>query len=78
MVMDTIIVKPRNQEELIRVSTMLRQMDIRSKVVSTEKERKKKAKQEFLDSLPGRLKEVELHMQGKIELQSWDELVKEI
>ncbi len=53
-------------------------MDIGSRIVSEEKERKKKAKQEFLDSLPGRLKEVELHMQGKIELKSWDEIVKEL
>jgi hypothetical protein len=76
--MDTIIVKPRNQEELTLVSTLLKRMDISSRIVSAEKERKKKAKQEFLDSLPARLKEVELHMQGKIELQSWDELLKEL
>jgi hypothetical protein len=76
--MDTIIVLPRNQEELTRVSTMLRQMDIRSKLVNTEKERKKKAKKEFLDSLPGRLKEVELHMEGKIELQDARDLLNEI
>lgn len=76
--MDTIIVKPRNQEELALVSTILKRMDIRAKVVSGEKERKKKAKEAFLDSLPERLKQVELHMQGKIELQSWDEVVKEL
>jgi hypothetical protein len=78
MVMDTIIVKPRNQEELTLVSTLLKRMDIRSRVVSAEKERKKKAKQEFLDSLPARLNEVELHMQGKIELQDARALLDEI
>lgn len=78
MDMDTIIVKPRNQEELTLVSTILRRMDIRSKVISAEKERKKKAKQEFLNSLPARLKEVELHMEGKIELQDARELLNEL
>jgi hypothetical protein len=76
--MDTIIVKPRNQEEFTLVSTLLKRMDIRSKVVSAEKERKKKAKQEFLDSFPARIKEMELHMQGKIELPSWDEVIKDL
>jgi hypothetical protein len=76
--MDTILVKPRNKEELDLVQTLLKRMDIRAQVISAEKARKKKAKQEFLDSLPERLKQVELHMQGKIELPTWDEALKEL
>jgi hypothetical protein len=76
--MDTIIVKPRNQEELTLVSMLLKRMDISSRVVSVEKDRKKKAKQVFLDSLPERLKDVELHMQGKIELPDARDLLREI
>jgi hypothetical protein len=74
--MDTIIVKPRNQKELKLVNTFLKGLDIQSKVVSAEKVRKRKAKEAFLNSIPERLKEVELHMQGKIELPTWDEVVK--
>ncbi|MCU0388644.1 MAG: hypothetical protein MUE71_08570 [Chitinophagaceae bacterium] len=76
--MDTILVKPRNKEELDLVQTLLKRMDIRAQVVSAEKARKKKAKQEFLDSLPERLKQVELHMQGKIELPDARDLLREI
>jgi hypothetical protein len=76
--MDTILVKPRNKEELDFVQTLLKRMDIRAQVVSAEKARKKKAKQEFLDSLPGRLKQVELHMQSKIELPDARDLLHEI
>ncbi len=76
--MDTILVKPRNQKEFLLVSAMLDKMDIRSRVIQADKERKRKAKQALLDSLPERLKQVELHMQGKIELPSWDEVVKDL
>jgi hypothetical protein len=76
--MDTILVKPRNKEEMDFVQTLLKRMDIRAQVVSAEKARKKKAKQDFLDSLPDRLKQVELHMQGKIELPDARDLLHEI
>lgn len=76
--MDTLLVKPRNKEELAFVNQLLKRLDIRVSVLSGEKERKKKAKQEFLDSLPGRLKEVEMHMQGKIELQDARDLLNEL
>jgi hypothetical protein len=76
--MDTIIVRPRNQKELKLINTFLRGLDIQSKVVSGEKFRKRKAKEAFLNSIPERLKEVELHLQGKIELPTWDEVVKEL
>jgi hypothetical protein len=76
--MDTIIVKPRNQKEFKMVNSFLKGMDIQSKVISAEKVRKRKAKEAFLNSIPQRLKEVELHMQGKIELPAWDDVLKDL
>ena len=76
--MDTLLVKPRNQEELDLVQTLLKRMDIRAQVLSAEKARKKKAKKALLDSLPERLRQVELHMQGKIELPDARDLLHEI
>ena len=72
--METILVKPRNKEELELVSSILKHMKIRSFVQKKEMAKKKKAKAEFLDSLEGRLKEVQQHVDGKIKLKSWDEL----
>ena len=76
--MDSLVIKPRNKEEFAFVNQLLQRLDIRVKVVNEEKEQKKKAKKQFLDSLPGRLKEVELHMQGKIELPTWDEIKNDL
>ncbi len=76
--MDTIIVKPRNKEELELVSSYLKRKKIRSVVQKKESLKKKKAKVEFLKSLEGRLKEVQLHMEGKIELKDWDEVYKSL
>ena len=73
--MDTIIIKPRNKEELQLVSALMNRMKIPSFIKKTEKE---KAKEEFLNSLPKRLNEVKLHMDGKIKLKSWDQLSKEL
>lgn len=71
--MDTIIIKPRNKEELQLVSALMNRMKIPSFIKKTEK-----AKEEFLNSLPKRLNEVKLHMDGKIKLKSWDQLSKEL
>jgi hypothetical protein len=76
--MDTIIVRPRNQKELKLINTFLKERDLRSEVISAEKVRKRKAKEALLKSIPERLKEVELHLRGKIELPTWDEVVKEL
>lgn len=76
--MDTIIVKPRNKEELELVSTFLKRKNIRSAVQKKELLKKKKAKAEFLDSLEGRLKEVQQHMEGKIKLKDARALLNEL
>ena len=74
--MDTLLVKPKNRKDLDFVNGLLKRMNVREDIVSTEKQRKPKAKKAFLDSLPGRPKEAELHMQGKIELPTWLEVAK--
>lgn len=76
--METIIVKPRNKQELKLVSVLMSRMKIPSFIQTNEKEKKIKAKEEFLNSLPERLNEVKLHMEGKIKLKSWDELSNEL
>ncbi len=76
--MDTIIVKPRNKEELELVYTFLKHKNIRSSVQKKAHIKKKKAKADFLDSLEGRLKEVQQHMEGKIELKDARALLNEL
>lgn len=72
--MDSILVKPRNKEELDLVSSVLTRMNIKNSIQKTRQMKKKRAKEAFLDSLPERLNEVKLHMEGKLELKSWDEV----
>jgi len=76
--METIIVKPKNKEELELVSTLMKRLNIRVSIQKKEAASKKKAKDNFLKSLPERLKEVKLHTQGKIKLRSWDEMYKDL
>ena len=75
--METILIKPRNKEELQLDSKLMKGMNIKS-VVQKEKPKLTKKEQNFLDSLPKRLKEVQDHMDGKIKLKSWDEVYKEL
>jgi hypothetical protein len=76
--MEAILVKPKNKEEFDAITFMLKKMKINSSIIKKENKAKQKAKQEFLDSLPHRLNEVKLHMQGKIKLKSWDEVYNEL
>jgi hypothetical protein len=76
--MDTIIVKPKNKEELELVFSYLKRKNIRSVLQKKESLKKKKAKAEFLESLEERLKEVQLHMEGKIELKDAREILNEL
>ncbi len=73
--MEPITLEPKNKKELNSIISFLEETKIHS---SLKKEnnltKKRKAKEAFLDSLPQRLNEVKLHMQGKIKLKSWDEL----
>lgn len=78
--METLVVKPRNKEELAFVSDLMKRMNIRTSIQKKEAtvNAKKKAKEDFLNSLPDRLNQVKLHMEGKLKLKSWDELYNEL
>ncbi len=76
--MEAIVVNPRNKDEFELVSKLLKQMKIKSTVVKKSSLAKKNEKEEFLNSLPKRINQVKLHMQGKVKLKSWDDLKKEL
>jgi hypothetical protein len=76
--MESIVVNPRNKDEFELVSKLLKQMKIKSTVVKKSSSAKKNEKEEFLNSLPKRINQVKLHMQGKVKLKSWDDLKKEL
>ena len=50
--METILIKPRNKQELQLVSALMNRMNIRSSIQKSEEEKKKKSKEDFLNSLP--------------------------
>lgn len=76
--METIVVKPKNKEELEFVSTLMKRMNIRSTIQKKDATAKKKAKEDFLNSLPDRLNHVKLHMEGKIKLKDARDLMNEL
>ena len=72
--MEAIVVKVRNKDEFDLVNKLFKQMKIRSTVVKKKPVEKKKEKEAFRNSLPNRLNEVKLHMQGKVKLyMGWTE-----
>ena len=78
--METLVVKPRNKEELAFVADLMKRMNIRTSVQKKElsANAKKKAKEDFLNSLPNRLNQVQLHMEGKIKLKDARDLINEL
>lgn len=74
--METLIVKPKNIEELHFVQTMLNRMRIKSEVKEVNK--KKYLKKEFLDSFERRVEQVNQDLAGEIKLQSLDDFLDEI
>ncbi len=80
--MEKVIVEPRNKKELQLISAYMKRRNIRStvlqRVAKKKKIYKKKAKEDFLNSLEGRLNEVKLHMEGKIKLKDARDLLNEI
>ena len=76
--METITVKPRNKKEFELVSTLMQRMNIPVAMHEKKILAKKKRKEEFLNSLEGRLNEVKLHMEGKIKLRNARDLLNEL
>jgi len=69
-------VKPKNKEELLFVQSVLNRMKIKNEL--REKDLKKHRKQEFLDSLEGRVEELNQAIRGEIELRTLDQFVDEL
>lgn len=76
--MEAILVKPKNKEEFELVFSYLKEMKISSSIQKKETLIKAKTKKDFLDSLPKRLNEVKLHIEGKIKLKEARSLLNEI
>lgn len=74
--MDTLLVKPKDKEELLFVQSVLKRMRVKTEVL--EKSGKKRRKEEFLDSLERSFKDVERAERGEIKLQSLDEFLHEL
>ncbi|TAF97404.1 MAG: hypothetical protein EAZ32_03620 [Cytophagia bacterium] len=70
-----LIVKPRNEEELHFVQSVLNRMKIKNEV--RERNAKKQRKQAFLDSLEGRAEQVNQAMRGEIQLKTLDQFLNE-
>ena len=74
--METVLVQPKNKEELEVVKKFLQQRQIKMEVV--DKKAKQRRKEGFLDSLPGRLQEVERAERGEIKLKNAYDLLDEL
>lgn len=74
--METLIVKPKNIEELHFVQTMLNKMRMKSEV--KEQNKKKQLKKEFLDSFEWRVEQVNQDLAGEIKLKNAFDLLNEL
>ncbi|MCU0327072.1 MAG: hypothetical protein MUF45_17865 [Spirosomaceae bacterium] len=71
-----LIVKPRNEEELLFVQSVLNRMKIKSEL--RERDIKKRRKKEFLDSLEMRAEQVNKAMRGEVKLKNAFDLLNEL
>ncbi len=71
-----LIVKPRNEEELRFVQSVLNRMKIKNELRETDV--KKRRKQEFLDSLEGRVKQLNKAIKGEVKLKNAFDLLNEL
>jgi hypothetical protein len=71
-----LIVKPRNEEELLFVQSVLNRMKIKNEV--REKDVKKRKKQVFLDSLEGRVEQLNQAIRGEVKLKNAFDLLNEL
>ena len=70
--MDTIIVKPRDNNEYKEVITLLRKLKVKTEVY------KERSKNEILKSIEKGSKEAASYLQGKIKLQDAKDLLNEL
>ena len=70
--METIIIKPKSDEELKEVLAVLKKMNVKTEVY------KERTKEEILDSIERGAKEAADYMEGKIELKDAKTLLDEL
>ena len=74
--MESLIVKPRNLEEMQFVQSVLNRMKIKSEVM--EMSEKKRRKKEFLDSFERRVEQINQDLKGEIKLKNAFDLLHEL
>ncbi|WP_040006540.1 DUF2683 family protein [Fibrisoma limi] len=74
--MQTIIVHPKNQEELQFVTQLMKRMKIKAAVIDEQPKQRKK--QEILEGLERSVDQMNAHLRGEIKLRSADELLNEL
>lgn len=75
--MQTVVVRPRNEEELQLVTQLLKRMKINAQVVD-ENTHKRRAKQRVLSDLEKSVEAVNRHTKGTFSLKSADQLLNEL
>lgn len=71
-----LLVKPKNAEELLFVQSVLNRMKIKNEL--HDRNEKKRKKKEFLDSLEGRIEQVNQAMKGEVVLDTLDDFLDEL
>lgn len=74
--METLLVKPKNIEELQFVQTFLKRMKIKSEIFEANK--KKRRKKDFLDSFESRVEQINQDLRGEIKLKNAFDLLHEL
>ena len=72
------VVRKKIKNGLLVEKRRLLDEDRKKKNKSKPKRKLTKKQQEFIDDFKQALEEVKLHQQGKIKLQTWQELLKEL
>lgn len=73
--MQTVLLKPRNLEELNFVSEFIKKNKMKATFIDDAKSKKKK---EFLINLEKSVEEVQKHLRGEIQLKSAEDLLNEL
>ncbi len=79
--MESIIIQPKNKEELIFVTEFLKRANIKSSVslvTGTISQKEKDRKEEILEGITRGYKQAILHSEGKIKLKSAKQLLDEL
>ena len=73
--METVILKPRNEQELAFITEFVKRTKLRAKFIEDEKTRKKR---EFLDGLERGVEQINQYLRGEIDLKNAKDLLDEL